>query len=312
MSKIKYSIGSIICIVFLYLVIKLPYASGYMSERSTIWGRMRAGYQVDQGEWSFGYFVPFIVAGLFGLTWKRWLGCWRGCEKSWVGGVILFIAFFIYFGGYKANEKFVGYASLQLLVAGIVIFFLGIRFFGKAFWLWVLLGMMWPWTFLIEPISFPLQKIMSQLTYGALRLIGEDVIKDGTAVMSAPSGGMAAGERFSLKVAAPCSGLRSLFALVMISISYGYWLLKSNSKVLVMFLMAVPLAVLGNFVRMMILYVGTISFGSEFAIGRGEHDPSTYHIMAGLMVFVIALFGMFAIGHWLSPRKKQLVKVTKK
>jgi len=205
---------------FLYLFFVQAYASGYGYQRFTIWGQMRLGYKMEDGEWMFGYAVPFIVAALIWVSRDNFKGL--QVTWSWIGLPLVFLSLFFYFGGYKANEKFIGYASLHLMVAGLVIWHLGIQYFLRGLWLWILLGMMWPWIFLIDKVSLPLQKIMTTLTAGVLTVIGDDFIKEGTMIRSAPTEEYIAGERFSLAVAAACSGLRSFFALAMISLFYGY------------------------------------------------------------------------------------------
>jgi hypothetical protein len=45
------------------------------------------------------------------------------------------------------------------------------------------------------------------------------------------------------------------------------------------------------------LTIGTVAFGSEFALGKNplEH-PSWFHMAAGYLVFIVALMGMMGIG----------------
>jgi hypothetical protein len=61
------------------------------------------------------------------------------------------------------------------------------------------------------------------------------------------------------------------------------------------------LAVLGNLVRILMLTLGTIAFGSEFALGKNplEH-PSWFHMLAGYLVFIVALAGMMEIASLLA------------
>ena len=91
----------------------------------------------------------------------------------------------------------------------------------------------------------------------------------------------------------------------MVSLFYGYITLKKDLSRLILFLSSGLLAVTGNVVRMMLLYWGTLWFGKEFAIGKGEHEPSHYHIGAGLVVFVVALSGMVALAAVLERGKKK-------
>lgn len=296
-------LGSVV-LVMGYLYFGFGYSTGYMFERSTIWSNIRQGYRIDDAEWAFGYFVPPAVLALGWVTRKRYADLRP--KPSWVGLAVLALACFIYFGGYKANEKYVGYAAGQLFVAGFILWFLGLEFFKRGFWLWVFFGLTWPLTFLIEPISAPLQLLMTKLTEIYLKLTGVDVIRSGTSLYSPPSEGVPAGETFSLGIAAACSGMRSLFALGMVSLLYGYLSLKKGSHRLLLAVASVPFAIFGNFVRMLMLYYGTILVDKKFAIGESEHDPSRFHIGAGIMVFIVALICMLILVQILNGGLKSL------
>ena len=275
-----------------YLYFGFGYSTGYNFVRSDLWSNMRQGYQMEQAEWAFGYFVPPAVVILFYATRKRFADITP--RPSNLGLVVLALACFVYFGGYKANEKYVGYFAGQLFIAGFAIWFIGIEFFRRAFWLWVLFGLTWPLVFLIEPIASPLQLLMTKLTEAYLRVTGVEVIRSGTSLYSPPSEGLAAGERFSLGIAVACSGLRSLFALGMVSLLYGYISLKKGWHRLLLAVCAIPFAIVGNLVRMLLLYYGTIWFSKEFAIGSDE-EPSAFHMGAGIAVFIVALICMLIL-----------------
>lgn len=291
-----------------YLMFYQPYSTGYGNARFTIWQQMKLGFKMEDGEWMFGYAVPLIVVGLLWVSRDNFKGV--KVTQDWIGLPLILLSLFLYFGGYKANQKYIGYGSLHMLFAGLVIWHLGISYFLRGLWLWILLGMMWPWIFLVDKVALPLQKIMTILTSGVLSLIGEDFIKEGTQIRSAPTPDLIAGERFSLAIAAACSGLRSFFALAMISLFYGYLTLKKDVNRLILFASSAVLAILGNVVRMMVLYAGTLWFGKEFAIGKDEFNPSHYHIGAGLVVFAIALSGMMVLSAFLEGKKQKVVSKT--
>jgi exosortase/archaeosortase family protein len=106
-------------------------------------------------------------------------------------------------------------------------------------------------------------------------------------------------------VADPCSGIRSLFALIMLAALYGHIALKRATPRLLLFLSALPLAVAGNLVRLVLLALGAVWFGQDFAIGKvvgKEQHESFYHELCGYIVFAIALGGMFAISSALEGR----------
>ena len=281
-----------VVVVMGYLYFGFGYSTGYMFERSTLWSNMRQGYRMEQAEWAFGYFVPPAVVLLLWVTRKRFARI--TIRPSYLGLVVLAFGCFIYFGGYKANEKYVGYFAGQILVAGFILWFLGIEFFRRAFWLWILFGLTWPLVFLIEPIASPLQLLMTKLTEVYLKVTGVDVIRSGTSLYSPPSEAVPSGDRFSLGIAVACSGLRSLFALGMVSLLYGYLSLEKGWHRLLLAASAVPFAIFGNFVRMLLLYYGTIWVSKDFAIGTDDH-PSAFHTGAGIAVFIVALICMLVL-----------------
>jgi exosortase/archaeosortase family protein len=131
-----------------------------------------------------------------------------------------------------------------------------------------------------------------------LNLIGVATEQQGSALQSAAGGGFKLGEHFSLDVDRACAGLRSLYALMMVSALFGYMFLNRGRSRLILFLCSLPLAMLGNFVRLMLLALGSMAVSSEFAVGRqmGDHlEMSAFHELAGYAVFAVALGGMFAV-----------------
>jgi exosortase len=189
------------------------------------------------------------------------------------------------------------------------------------FFPWLFLMFMWPLFPLEERLAFPLRMMTASVSGGFLNLIGFSVVREGTALYSAGDAlvGLGQGDLFRLDVEEPCSGIRSLFSLMMISALYGYLTLKSPGKRLILFLSAIPMAMAGNFVRMVMLAMASSWFGSEFAVGRnidGHQEMSFFHSMAGFAVFGVALAGMFALcsvlerRHWrrISSRREVVTK----
>jgi exosortase len=157
---------------------------------------------------------------------------------------------------------------------------------------------LWPMPFLDNIIAFPLRVLMSKLAYYSFNIIGLSCVQAGTAVVSAsdPALGLREGQRFAVDVADPCSGIRSLFALCMVTALYGYFIFPKTWQKIVLFLCAAPLAVLGNWLRILMLTLGTIYMGADVAIGSID-KPTTFHMAAGFVVFAGALAGMLVISY---------------
>lgn len=277
----------VVATVFGWLFFGQGYASGYFEKRDPVIKDVIAGFKRGEGEWSFGYFVPFIV--LF-LAWLKREELLKTPIKPSpvVGFLVLGVGFLLYFGGYKANVVYGGYIAGQVLVAGAIIWFLGLEWFKKTFWLWCLFGMMWPNVFLIQPISNPLREVMVALTTSFLNLVGVESLRSGTTVMTSTLDPVT-GETINLNIAKGCSGMRSLFALVMIGLVFAVFAVREEWKRWILMLLVPMIAVLGNFARMLILYLAARFFGSKFAIGEGQGNESTFHIASGLVTFVVAL-----------------------
>ncbi len=119
----------------------------------------------------------------------------------------------------------IGYASFQIVIAGLILWLMGLTWMGSLFYPWAFLVFLFPLTFLDNLVAFPLRMVMSEASVTVLNLVGIACIKSGTAILSAPDAlsGLRAGQAFSVDVADPCSGIRSLFALMMVSALYGYF-----------------------------------------------------------------------------------------
>jgi exosortase len=285
--------------VLAVLVFCIPYAQGYIGGRVTLAQTLRSmwGYEEWQHCWLV---IPAI--GIILYAQGKELACLTIDGTAW-GLIVLLGAFFFYWAGYRVENYYLGFLSIHLMIGGLILWFGGWK------WLWTLtfaygfLVFAWPLYFLENSITFPLRMIMAKASADVLNFLGIPVILQGTGVMSAPEPlvGLHAGERFRIDVADPCSGIRSLFALMMIAALYGHFRLKTWWHKSILFLSSVPLAIIGNLLRILLLTFGIMTIGPETAIGRDSlTDPSWFHMLAGYLVFAVALGGMLGIG-WLLP-----------
>ncbi|MBV9999159.1 MAG: exosortase/archaeosortase family protein [Verrucomicrobia bacterium] len=276
----------------------VPYSLGYGLRPSSLF-RQTWSMWMAYPEWGHGLLVIPLAAFLVYL--KRNDLKQIPIRGSWWGLPVLILAIALFWAGFITDLQYAGYAALQLFTAGLVIWFLGTRFFGAVFFIWLFLSFAWPLVFLDQYVAFPLRLLMSSASAHALNLLGIATIRAGTAILSGPdpAAGVVTGQRFSVDVADPCSGLHSLFALTMVSALYGIAVFRRWWQVLVLVLAAFPLAIFGNFCRIILLTFGTISFGSRFALGSEEH-PAWFHSAAGFFVYGVALAGLQLLGIALS------------
>ena len=129
-------------------------------------------------------------------------------------------------------------------------------------------------------ITQPVKIAISQAAVGLLYSLGYPVGASGAIIQIA---------QFELLVAAACAGLNSLITLSAICLFYVYLSHRNDMKAfLLMSLAVVPVAVLANFVRVIILILLTYHGGEAAAQGF-------LHDFAGLVTFSAALASMLAI-----------------
>ena len=296
LSRALWLEGVVALAVVVGLYALIPYNFGFESKARPVLDMLKRFWtDPSTADWHHGMMVPFISLGLVIYQWKDLQKvALRPC--GWGAGVVL-AALGMYWIGYKIDITIVGFMSLQLMIGGLILWLLGWDMMKALAFPYIFLMFAYPFYFLDNIISFPLRGVMCQLSQGFLNLIGVDTMRVGTALVSAPdyASGLKQGERFALDVANPCSGIRSLFALMMVSALYAHLTLEKTWQKLALFALSPALAVAGNFARMLMLTFGTILMGSGVAIGT-EENPTTYHMAAGFFVFVVALGGMVAVG----------------
>jgi exosortase len=101
--------------------------------------------------------------------------------------------------------------------------------------------------------------------------------------------------QYELLVAAACAGLNSIVTLGALCLLYSYLRHRANfAAFLVLSLAAVPVAMISNFVRVLVLVLVTYYLGESAAQGF-------VHDFAGLLMFAVALLAIFAVDQAASP-----------
>jgi len=291
--------------VLVLLFLAWPYQQwDYDRRESVLIGWVR--WVSKRADWQFCLLVPLLVGWLVWL--RREELCRLPLQGTWKGLISLVLGLFIYWVGYKANTGYPGFLAVQFVLSGFILLVAGTAWMRTLSFAWLFLFFTWPMQPLEDSLASPLRPRTAAMAAAVLNAVGVPAVNEGSALQSAPDAekGLQIGDVFSLDVDAKCSGINSLFALMMISALLGYLALKRPRSRLLLFVCAVPLAVAGNVVRLLLLVAGTKQFGADFAVGRhiGDHqEMSPYHTFAGFAVFGIALAGMFALCWLLEGRE---------
>ena len=284
-----------------------PYQHWAYVERSSVMeGWWRVLWHGNNAEWQFCLVVP-LIAGW--LVYRQW-GSLRALPiaGSWWGALVLVFAVFCYWFGYKVDTGYLGFAALQSSIAGLILLLAGRRWMRALFLPWLFLAFAWPFFPLDNLLAARLKIPTAQVAAQILSLTGVDVVREGSTIVSAADAEtmVAQGQRFRLDVADSCSGMRSLYALIMTGVLYAILALRGFWPRVILSFSAIPLAVVGNVVRLLLLAYGSLLFGQEFAVGKqveAEQVESAFHLLAGFLVFGVALAGMFGLTTVLERRR---------
>jgi len=280
-------------LIFAGLYGMVPYTFGYDLHPVTVLQSLYVQVIKNPGEdWSHCVLVPFISLFLLWYDRKKILAApVRG--NTVLGGLLLVVAGLFYWIGFKIDIAVSGYFSMQLTLAALIVWFFGVQFMRAVFFPWIFLVFAWPMPFIQ---TGGLRLLMTTASAQLLNILQMPTIQQGTALISAPDHllGLRAGERFMLDIAAACSGIRSLFSLMMTGALAGYLMLDKVWQRWLVFFCSVPFALVGNTFRIVMLAFGAHLWGQKFAVGTGD-NPSVYHQAAGFMVFFVALTGIFCL-----------------
>lgn len=264
-----------------------PYAAGYGHFRRTLLSELLMRWK--DATWQHGALVPLIVGF---LVWRRRQEVAGQPESSsrW-GLVVIVFALLVYLAGFRANSFYCGYLAIMTLLAGASLWLQGRPRSRVLLFAWLMLGFMWPLPFLEESIGYKMRLIMVQTTGFVLNATGIDSLVSGTALQSMPDmeTGRRAGELFSVGIAAPCSGMRSLFALLVVGALFSYFRQRAMWRRVTLFSTIIPIAIVANMVRILVLIFAAMIFGQRWAIGDVDKEVSAFHEITGIVVFLVAL-----------------------
>lgn len=246
------------------------------------------------GQWwhdpnfSYGFFVPLF--SLF-LVWENKDRLTRiPLRPSWFGLPLIAIAICLLVLGQMGAELFTARFSILLLLAGLILLFAGATLFRALILPWAFLFLMIPLpVILLNHITLPLQLFASRVAAFVLPLLGVPTFREGN-VLHVPN-------MIPLQVAEACSGIRSLMALITLSIIYGYLLEKRAWVRWLLAVGSIPIAIAANNVRI----VGTGLIGQYWDAEKAE---GFYHLSWGWIIFVVALlmlYALHAIVRWILP-----------
>jgi len=191
------------------------------------------------------------------------------------GSVFLALGLAVYGLGFMYKSLTLSGLSMIIVLSGYVIAFYGKDSF-KRIW--------FPIFFLIFAIPMPytddvvigMQSVTASSSASLLRFIGVPAVNVGSQI-SIPS--------VLFEIGEPCSGMRTLLALLALSALYAYLCNNAPWKKVLLFVLAFPLALVANILRVALIVALAHWFGEDIAM-RFFHDFSSAFVLLLSMAFI--------------------------
>ncbi len=234
-------------------------------------------YVAADSYYSHGFLIPFVTGYLIFLG-KKQLKNINKKNDLWGVGLIIF-SLLIHLLGVLAEVFFVSGFSILSLVFGISLFLYGKEITKKILFPLAFLIFMIPIPKVaINAISFPMKMFATKSAVFILQTFMKLPMKNEGFQIFFPNA--------SLVVGNPCSGLRSLISMLALGSIFAYLTKTTMFKKIILFSLAIPIALMSNIIRVIILSLGVFIYGSQMTKGL-------FHDFTGYLVFVIAFVSLW-------------------
>jgi exosortase len=232
-----------------------------------------------------GNMIPFLVLGI--LWWKREELRAVPLRTWWPAVVLVLLGLLFHVVGYVVQQQRLSIVGLFVGLYGLTGLVWGPGWLKATFFPFFLFAFMVPLGSLTERITFPLRLMVTWIVEHLFTdVLGIGVIRRGTQLFD-PLG------TYQYEVAAACGGMRSLIAIFLISITYGFLVFRPTWKRLVMVAASLPLAVVGNVVRLATIVAAGEWWGQK--AGNKVHDDA----LISMLPYIPAIIGVMYIGRFL-------------
>ena len=238
--------------------------------------------------WSDAYYShgPLVVLISAFLVWLSRDAVRRAPEGTQPLGIaVLALGLLLHAGAVLWRAYYLSAFGLLAVLAGLCLLFLGRQAMGKLLFPLVFLSFSIPLP-LAERFGPPLEVFAATQATNLVRLAGIPAVNEGSRVILAGS---------TFAVGAPCSGLRSLVALIALAALLAHLVQGPIWARWIVFLSAVPVALLANLVRVASIFVVAYAWGPDVALGY-------YHDVSSPVLFLVALVLLILLSRGLGCR----------
>ncbi len=215
-------------------------------------------------EFSHGFLVPLV--SLFLLWRKKEVIRQTPLQVCSWGLLVLAIGLLMQVASEWASVTFLKSLAVPVALGGLAWYLTGTRMMRVVLFPYLFLYFAVPWPdFMIELLSVPLQHFSAASSAMLLGLMGVPIERDGVHMWT---------PRFDVEVAVPCSGIRSMVAILGIAALVGYLTQGRLWAKGAVFLSGIPITMLANILRIAAIVVMGHYISADFAM-TFFHDYSS-------------------------------------
>ena len=266
---------------------------GYVDTPSIfVWlDALHASAEKTDSDDAFGRFVPWLVLALMLARRQELL---ESVKRPWPAGLaLLAVAILLHGVGFLVQQTRISIVAFLVGLYAIMGIAWGVGWLKAVFFPYFLLGFAIPISAYLDGLTFRLRLLSTVVSTAICKgLLSIRLSRVGTSVEFAAvpprPGAMEGRAGFLFDVAPACSGIRSLTIVTLLTLAFAWMNLRSPGRRLILVLAAVPLALLGNIVRLTLTFAVADVWGQDAA--------TQVETKAGFITFAVALAGVFAIG----------------
>ena len=253
-------------------------------------------YRIDTGkDFDYIYLAPIVLGYLIWDRRQQLINTPK--HHSFAGMAIFTLGLILFWVGELAGEFYTQYVSFLMLIAGTVWAVWGWDIFRQLSFVFLTALFFLPFpNFIVRIATAKLQLVSSALGVMLLRASGRSVFREGNIIDIG---------FYKLQVVDACSGLRYVLPMLILALLMGYLFRLRPWKRILLFVSAIPVAVLANALRIAATAILMEHFGSRAVEGF-------FHDFEGFFIFGFAFICLYGFSALLKrfPREKGFIETS--
>ncbi len=252
------------------------------------WMQNSYSNQFSDGQDAHGMVILPAVLILFYMKRKELLAL---PTKLWLPGIaVVVFALLLHVFGYMLQQPRISIVALFLGIYGLMGLTWGTAWLKESFFPFFLFVFCVPISAISQGITFPLRLLVSKIVWFLSHIIlGLPVMREGTKLYTGT---------YAYDVAAACSGIQSLMAIVGLNTVVAFLFLKGWPRRGIMIAAAIPLAVISNVTRLMMVILAAQLIDRD--AGNWVHDNA----YTSMIPYIPAIGGALFLSRWLETKSE--------